>query len=410
MNKKSIFIAGASVLLLGLTAWFVWPWFKGRERNATAPLTKQQLEIREITSTGYGYGKEDAIRQALDLAKAQMYGDRISKKDILLNVKHPGGGHLRLEVAADQHAPDIISFEVLSEKQTEEKEWEVSVRAKMYAPHKDMFKDKISLVMSSAEELGEKIRQFGFPQQIVSSLSQSIVTPFHEAFGASQEFVLLERGNQTMSAERDMLKHDEIASAEKIKSKQLKAADFVFDIQPEGGDFQINSRTSSFTGQTVYSGQWSLNIRLKMIELASNAILAATTVSVSGKGNGFREDACMNAFVKDMEKKVSRSIRTEGGKLIFRLGYPQLKHGRLLKQDGDSYVYQFMLKGPHLLNNGAFVSLYTKTSAGQKTALEKSVIHSYDVNSKQIIIKTNRKLNLDSDPCFGILTMENSNF
>lgn len=115
MNKQSIFIAVAAVLLLGLAAWFIWPWCKGREQNATAPLIKQQPEIREITSTGYGYRKEGAIRQALALAKAQMYGDRISKKDILLNVKHPGGGHLRLEVATDQHNPDILSFEVLSE-------------------------------------------------------------------------------------------------------------------------------------------------------------------------------------------------------------------------------------------------------------------------------------------------------
>ena len=410
MNKQSIFIAVAAVLLLGLAAWFIWPWCKGREQNATAPLIKQQPEIREITSTGYGYRKEGAIRQALALAKAQMYGDRISKKDILLNVKHPGGGHLRLEVATDQHNPDILSFEVLSEKQTEEKEWEVSVRAKMYAPHKDIFKDKISLVMSSAEELSGKIRQFGFPQQVASSLSQSITTPFHEAFGTSQEFVLLERGNQTMSAERDMLKHDEIASAEKIKSKQLKAADFVFDIQPEGGDFQINSITSSFTGQTVYYGHWSLNMSLKIIELASNAILATTTVSVSGQGNGFHEDACMNACIKDMEGKVSRSIRTEGGKLIFRIGYPQLKHGRLLKQDGDSYIYQFVLKGPHLLKNGDFVSLYTKISGGQQSALEKAVIHSYDANSKQIIIKTNRGLDLNSDSCFDLLTTDDSNF
>lgn len=59
---------------------------------------------------------------------------------------------------------------------------------------------------------------------------------------------------------------------------------------------------------------------LKIIELASNAILATTTVSVSGQGNGFHEDACMNACIKDMEGKVSRSIRTEGGKLIFRTG------------------------------------------------------------------------------------------
>ena len=382
MNKQSIFIAVAAVLLLGLAAWFIWPWCKGREQNATAPLIKQQPEIREITSTGYGYRKEGAIRQALALAKAQMYGDRISKKDILLNVKHPGGGHLRLEVATDQHNPDILSFEVLSEKQTEEKEWEVSVRAKMYAPHKDIFKDKISLVMSSAEELSGKIRQFGFPQQVASSLSQSITTPLH----------------------------DEIASAEKIKSKQLKAADFVFDIQPEGGDFQINSRTSSFTGQTVYYGHWSLNMSLKIIELASNAILATTTVSVSGQGNGFHEDACMNACIKDMEGKVSRSIRTEGGKLIFRIGYPQLKHGRLLKQDGDSYIYQFVLKGPHLLKNGDFVSLYTKISGGQQSALEKAVIHSYDANSKQIIIKTNRGLDLNSDSCFDLLTTDDSNF
>lgn len=405
MNKKSIFIAGAAVLLLGLAAWFIWPWCKDREQNAIAPLTKQQPEIREITSTGYGYSKEDAILQALALAKAQMYGDRISKKDILLNVKHPDGGYLKLEVGADQLDPDILSFEVLSEKQTEEKEWEVSVRAKIYAPHKDMFNDKISLVMSSAEELNGKIRQFGFPQQVVSSLSQSITTPFYEAFGASQEFVLLERGNQTMSAERDMLKHAEIASAEKIKAKQLKAADFVFDIQPESGNFQINSKTSSFTGQIVYYGHWSLNMRLKIIELASNVILATTTVYVSGKGNGFHKDACMNACLKDMEEKVSRSIRTEGGKLIFQIGYPQLKYGRLLKQDGDSYIYQFTLKGPHLLKTGDFVFLYTKTDAGQRSSLGKAVIHSYDVNSKQIIIKTNRRFDLNSDSCFGLLTM-----
>ena len=74
MNKQSIFIAVAAVLLLGLAAWFIWPWCKGREQNATAPLIKQQPEIREITSTGYGYRKEGAIRQALALAKAQMYG------------------------------------------------------------------------------------------------------------------------------------------------------------------------------------------------------------------------------------------------------------------------------------------------------------------------------------------------
>lgn len=149
---------------------------------------------------------------------------------------------------------------------------------------------------------------------------------------------------------------------------------------------------------------------LKIIELASNAILATTTVSVSGQGNGFHEDACMNACIKDMEGKVSRSIRTEGGKLIFRIGYPQLKHGRLLKQDGDSYIYQFVLKGPHLLKNGDFVSLYTKISGGQQSALEKAVIHSYDANSKQIIIKTNRGLDLNSDSCFDLLTTDDSNF
>ena len=46
MNKQSIFIAVAAVLLLGLAAWFIWPWCKGREQNATAPLIKQQPEIR----------------------------------------------------------------------------------------------------------------------------------------------------------------------------------------------------------------------------------------------------------------------------------------------------------------------------------------------------------------------------
>ena len=187
-----------------------------------------------------------------------------------------------------------------------------------------------------------------------------------------------------------------------------QVADFVLEIQVESGNFKIVKQSFPDTGQSVYRGKWALDLSIKMVELASQGVLASESVSLHGKSNSFEHERCVEACLKDIQKQVDDKVWKTSAWLTFRLGYPQLQQGSLLSSSNGAFVYQFNLKGPYLLLPQQPVSLYVSEEMGRKE-LAKAVVISCSPHSNLLIIKTEREiteLKADNSPALLISPCE----
>lgn len=390
------------------------------------PMEQAQKEekIIEVRASAYGSTRDDAVLNALFQAWEQSYGVRLTKDNVRdggrslfkLSMKDAQGNQLNVEQKNEKgmvrrvqsQMPEILSYEVLSEREEKDLGWYVEVNAKMHAPRKDALADKITLVITQREKLMERLVQLGFPEEAASSVAGKLPEPLRKAFGNSKEFVFLERGATGANAGRQLLTSNEVSAADRTKLNKVRVADFVLEIQVESGNFKIVKQSFPDTGQSVYRGKWTLDLSIKMVELASQGVLASESVSLHGKGNSFEHERCVEACLKDIQKQVDDKVWKTSAWLTFRLGYPLLQQGSLLSSSNGAFVYQFNLKGPYLLLPQQPVSLYVSEEMGRKE-LAKAVVISCSPHSNLLIIKTEREiteLKADNSPALLISPCE----
>jgi hypothetical protein len=285
------------------------------------------VETVEVTATGKGATRDEAIREAVLRAVEQVHGRAISMKNVSqelgsvtkqkgMSVMGVGASKSETErqtvggrQITEETSGMVTSLRVVKEDEGRSS-WEVTVVA-MVAKFTTPGTGKPTVIIGRPK--GD-----GITDDDADVIRERIAT----ALTASGQLTMLDRSSDAdIDNELELASSDAVSSTEALKQGQGKVADFVVQITVETLRVDRNARTLRMTGREIVSYDGRANASFRLVHVATRQVMGSGSATASRTSEeGLQDSVNADAWKRDLIEEIA-------GKLAVQVSAPLTKAG-----------------------------------------------------------------------------------
>lgn len=285
------------------------------------------IETVEVTASGNGATRDDAIRDAVLRAVEQVHGRAISMKNIsqelgsvsttkdvsVMGVGASKSQSAQLTLGGRQMLEEtkglVTSLRIIEEDEGRSS-WEVKV---------------IALVAKyTAPGAGNPTVVIGQPtgRDITDDAAAVIRERIAGALSSEGAVTMLDRSSDAdIDAELELAGSSAVSSTEALKQGQGQVADFVVKVTVEALRVDRNARTLRMTGREIVSYDGRAGASFRLIHVATRQVMGSGTATASRTSEeGLQDSVDADAWKREMLEEIAGKLATQVAQKLGKAG------------------------------------------------------------------------------------------
>lgn len=387
---------------------------------STFGATKSSTKQVEIEATGTTY--QEAVNEALVEAIARIHGKSITSEKLTESVEVSlldgqqndyFSGEIYQSQIKEKTQGMVLGFDVINSEQISEHKWTVILNVKVADYKKSASADRQRIAVLPFRS-GQNTFVLGSKSIKSDTVTDLLTSSIIDKLVATRKFAILDRDfDDATQNELARLGSKDVAPAELVRLSQGLIADYVMVGSIESLTFELTERTMRTSDKKFVSGQGSIQISFRLIEVATSQIVYSGAVSAAltdkELSNGIRSSALeiSNHYVPKIASKIVRDttdqiypltiIGKQGDELIISEGSSTLKVGqryavyRKVEKIIDPYTKEFIGWSEEFCCEVEITRVTSRLSYGKVTM--KKLELSEPIQPKSLVLK---KINNES--------------